>query len=101
MNLFRYSGAGDELISPVYIAPTLPPFVERTWPEEEVTMTAYISYICIYVMVNKNIYHHYFDSDFVTKNVSAHLTLVGPLHIFCNASKYSERTKQIALDGKF
>ena len=30
------------------------------------------------------------------KNVSAHLTLVGPLHIFCNASKYSERTKQIA-----
>ena len=47
MNLFRYSGAGDELISPVYIAPTLPPFVERTWPEEEVTMTTYITYICI------------------------------------------------------
>ena len=45
MNLFRYSGAGDELISPVYIAPTLPPFVERTWPEEEVTMTTYM-YIC-------------------------------------------------------
>jgi len=32
---FRYSGAGDELISPVYIAPTLPPYVERTWPEDE------------------------------------------------------------------
>ena len=37
-NLFRYSGAGDELISPVYIAPTLPPYVERTWPEDEVTV---------------------------------------------------------------
>ena len=35
-HLCRYSGAGDELISPVYIAPTLPPYVERTWPEEEV-----------------------------------------------------------------
>ena len=56
----------------------------------------HILHIYVYVMVNKNIYHHYFDSDFVTKNVSAHLTLVGPLHIFCNASKYSERTKQIA-----
>ena len=42
MNLFRYSGAGDELISPVYIAPTLPPFVERTWPEDEVTIWLHI-----------------------------------------------------------
>ena len=36
LTVFRYSGAGDELISPVYIAPTLPPYVERTWPEDEV-----------------------------------------------------------------
>ena len=36
MTVFRYSGAGDQLISPVYIAPTLPPYVERTWPEDEV-----------------------------------------------------------------
>ena len=36
--LLRYSGAGDELISPVYIAPTLPPYVERTWPDDEVSV---------------------------------------------------------------
>ena len=41
--MFRYSGAGDELISPVYIAPTLPPYVERTWPEDEVAVLMRIS----------------------------------------------------------
>ena len=31
---FKYSGDGDELITPVYIAPTLPPYKERhdNWP---------------------------------------------------------------------
>ena len=45
--MFRYSGAGDELISPVYIAPTLPPYVERTWPEDEVAVLMLLSMIFV------------------------------------------------------
>ena len=45
LHLFRYSGAGDELISPVYIAPTLPPYVERTWPDDQVTFLKIIMFL--------------------------------------------------------
>ena len=59
VHLFRYSGAGDELISPVYIAPTLPPYVERTWPDDEVTVWM-MKIMNMMMMMHDD---HFYDDD--------------------------------------